>query len=200
MLIFWKKKLVFLANTKTGSTSIEMALESLAHVSIQRPPALKHTSATRYRRFVAPYLETSAGGGGFETVALIRDPIDWLGSWYRYRLREGLPIPANRTGEESFASFAEAYLSDDRPAFARLGSQAKFLTDREGKLAVDHLFRYEEIDHFLEFLEDRLGCEITLPHLNVSPEAPTELSAELEARLRERLAEDYALHGAAARG
>lgn len=199
MLIFWKKRLVFLATTKTGSTSIEMALESLAHAAILRPPALKHTSATRFRRHLAPYLETAPGGGSFETVALIREPLDWLGSWYRYRLREHLPIRENRTGDETFASFVEGYLAEEQPSFARLGSQARFLTDRDGACAVDHLFQYEQIDRFLEFLEDRIGCEITLPRLNVSPEASLALPADLDRAVRERLAPDYALHAAAHR-
>jgi len=192
MLIFWKRRLVFLANTKTGSTSIEMALESLADVAIQRPPALKHTTAARFVGLLAPFLGASAEGQRFETVALIREPLDWLGSWYRYRLREHLPIG----GDESFAAFVAGYLDQPQAEFASIGSQSAFLTDAQGAVAVDHLFRYEDIAQLLEFLEDRLDCAITLPHLNVSPQAPVDLPAELGRRLTERLAADYALYDA----
>ena len=195
MLIFWKKRLVFLANTKTGSTSIEMALESLADVAIQRPPVLKHTRAARFADMLAPFLGAAADGEGFETVALIREPMDWLGSWYRYRLREHLPIG----GDGSFAAFIDGYLDHPQAEFARVGSQAEFLTDDAGQIAVDHLFRYEDIAHLLEFLEDRLDCAITLPHLNVSPRAPLDLPGALQGRLNERLTEDYALYRAVAR-
>ncbi|MDP3339677.1 hypothetical protein [Frigidibacter sp.] len=195
MLIFWKRHLVFLANTKTGSTSIEMALESLADVAVQRPPALKHTTAARFSGLLAPFLGASAEGQSFETVALIREPLDWLGSWYRYRLREHLPIG----GDGSFAAFVAGYLDQPQAEFARVGSQSAFLTDAEGHIAVDHLFRYEDIDQLLEFLEDRLDCAITLPHLNVSPRAPMDLPADLTRRLNAQLAEDYALYEAVKR-
>ena len=56
MLVFWEQRLAFLATPKTGSTAIAAALESLAAVSIQRPPLLKHTTVHRYRRFIGPFL------------------------------------------------------------------------------------------------------------------------------------------------
>ena len=59
---------------------------------------------------------------------------------------------------------------------------------------MDRLFRSEEIDSFVHFLEERLGCEIILPRLNVSPPGATELSEETEALLREVAAEDFALY------
>ena len=87
MLVFWEQRLAFLATPKTGSTAIAAALESLAAVSIQRPPLLKHTTVHRYRRFIGPFLE-AASKENFTLVALMREPKDWLGSWYRFRQRE----------------------------------------------------------------------------------------------------------------
>jgi hypothetical protein len=46
----------------------------------------------------------------------------------------------------------------------------------------------------VHFLEDRLGCEIILPRLNVSPPGTMELSATTEALLREVAAEDFGLY------
>ena len=46
----------------------------------------------------------------------------------------------------------------------------------------------------MEFLEDRLGCEIILPRLNVSPPGTTELSVETLALLQEAAADDYAMY------
>lgn len=74
-----------------------------------------------------------------------------------------------------------------------MGSRARFLRPRQGA-GTDRLFRYEEIDAFVHFLEDRLGCEIILPWLNVSPGA-TELSPATEALLHEVAAEDFRLYG-----
>ncbi len=192
MLVFWQQRLVFLATPKTGSTAIGAALESLASVSIQRPPELKHTNAQRYRRFLAPYLEKSAGHQ-FEVAALMREPIDWLGSWYRFRQREDLSDPRKSTRDMSFNSFVEAYLEAERPAFADVGAQSKFLT-KQGELIVDHLFRYEDIQDFVIFLEDRLDCEVLLPRVNVSPDADVTLDPALADRLRAEQAADFELY------
>ncbi|MGL4234447.1 hypothetical protein [Tabrizicola sp.] len=191
MLVFWEQRLAFLATPKTGSTAIAAALESLAAVSIQRPPLLKHTTVHRYRRFVGPFLE-AASKDNFTVVALMREPKDWLGSWYRFRQREETD-EGKSTRDMSFDDFVRAWCKDPRPDFADVGSQGKFLRPRQGE-GVDRLFRYEEIDTFVHFLEDRLGCEIILPRLNVSPPGATELSAGTEALLREVAAEDFALY------
>lgn len=191
MLVFWEQRLAFLATPKTGSTAIAAALESLAAVSIQRPPLLKHTTVRRYRRFVGPYLK-AASNDSFTLVALMREPRDWLGSWYRFRQRDGTD-PANSTQGMSFDDFVQAWCREPRPAFADVGSQAQFLRQRQGA-GVDRLFRYEKIDTFVTFLEDRLNCEIILPRLNVSPSGATDLSAATEELLHETAAEDFALY------
>lgn len=192
MLVFWKERLVYLATPKTGSTAIEAALEPLASVVIQRPPVLKHTNVRRYWQSFAPFLER-ASGEGFMVVALMREPIDWLGSWYRYRQRDGMARPQNSTRDMSFDDFVTAYLGPDRPAFADVGRQGAFLAP-EGTRGADRIFCYERIGTFVDFLEDRLNCQVMLPRLNVSPPGTVALSTETEARLRQALAADFALH------
>lgn len=192
MLVFWEQRLVFLATPKTGSTAIATALESLAAVSIQRPPVLKHTTVHRFRRFFGPYLE-AASKADWTVVALMREPRDWLASWYRFRGRDDQTDPAKSTAGKSFDEFVQAWCSDPRPAFADVGSQARFLKPRQGQGA-DRIFRYEDIDSFVHFLEDRLGCEIILPRVNVSPLRETALSPQTEALLHTAAAEDFELY------
>jgi hypothetical protein len=192
VLVFWEQRLAFLATPKTGSTAIAGALEPLAVLSVQRPPELKHTTVQRFHRFVGPYLEV-ASGGPFEVVALMREPKDWLGSWYRYRQREELGNPKRRTNNISFDQFVRAWCSDAPPEYADVGTQSYFLRPRKDK-GLDRLFRYEEIDAFVHFLEDRLNCEITLPRLNVSPAAALDLAPETEAALRLKAVAEYALY------
>ena len=201
MLVFWEARLVFLATPRTGSTAIAAALEPLAAMSVQRPRALKHTPAYRYHSGLRGFLEETAGAP-FTAVAVMREPVDWLRSWYRF-LRsepaaEGAAVP-------DFADFVEGYLSETRPAFADIEPQSRFLARAEGRaggttgraaggLGVDRLFRYEDMPSLLAFLEDRLDCALTLPVLNVSPPGDTRLPAVLEGRLREGMAADIALH------
>ena len=191
MLVFWDQRLAFLATPKTGSTAIAVALESLAALSIQRPPVLKHTTVHRYRRFVGPYLE-AASGGPFEVCALMREPQDWLGSWYRFRSREGVEAERSTAGMD-FDTFVRGWCADPQPEFAVVGAQSRFLMPRKGA-PVEHLFRYDRIDRFVAFLEDRLRCEIVLPRVNVSPAGTTALRPGTEALLRRVAAADFALY------
>lgn len=192
MLVFWEQRLVILATPKTGSTAIEAALEPLATLTVNRPPVLKHTPVQRFHRFIGPYLEATSGQP-FTVVALMREPRDWLGSWFRYRQRPEVSDPAKSTAGMDFDRFVNAWCDDPQPEFAAVGSQAKFLQPKADK-GIDRLFRYEEIGGFLRFLEDRLDCAITLPRLNVSPPGSLDLSARTEARLRQAAARDFALY------
>lgn len=191
MLVFWRQRLVFLATPKTASTAIESALGSLAAVVILRPPALKHTNAQRFHRFLAPFL-ADASGRDFTLTALMREPRDWLGSWYRYRQRED-EVAEKSTRDITFDEFIRAYCKDDKPEFAKVGSQANFLAPKN-KPPVDHIFRYDHIDHFVRFLEDRLDCEINLPRLNVSPSGETALTSASEALLQSYCARDFEIY------
>jgi hypothetical protein len=89
-----------------------------------------------------------------------------------------------RRAGSTLRAAAEGYLADPVARNMDVGSQAGFLCDPQGNVAVDRLFRYERIDQFLEFLEDRLNCEIILPRLNVSPAGQTDLPANVVERLR----------------
>lgn len=192
MMVFWQQRLAFLATPKTASTAIEAALGSLATLVVQRPRELKHTDATRFERFLQPFL-TDGRGASFEVVALMREPRDWLGSWFRDRQREDVP-PEQSTAGLSFDDFVRAYCAPGkRPAFADVGSQAEFLTTPSGA-QMPHLFRYEAMGDFVRFLEDRLDCEILLPRLNVSPKGSTTLQPETLALLRQVMAQDFALY------
>jgi hypothetical protein len=196
MLVFWKERLVYLATPKTGTTAVESALESMASVVIQRPPELKHTSVGRYWKHFAPYL-TAAADEDFLVVAVMREPIDWLGSWYRYNQRERMFRPERSTAGISFDTFVEGYLSNPQPSYADVGRQSRFLRPERGPGA-DRIFRYDDIGGFVRFLEDRLNCEIILPRLNVSPAGSTNLSPAIEARLRSECAEEFALYASLA--
>ena len=191
MLVFWEERLAILATPKTGSTAIEAALSARASVSISRPPILKHTSARRFHRFVGPYLEVSSGQS-FALAALMREPVDWLASWYRYRRRDDAGADRSTAGI-GFDAFVRAYCREHPPEFAAVGSQARFLAPRNGR-GVDHLFRYEGIAGFVAFLEDRLGCAIVLPRLNVSPVTDTQLDGATMDLLRAFCARDFALY------
>lgn len=198
MLVFWKEKLVFLAVPKTGTTSIEGTLAPRAALVMRDPAILKHSPVYRYRRFIEPYFKV-AGDDPLETIAVIRNPIDWLSSWYRYRYRDDLVGHPNSTRDMSFDDFVSEYCKGKPAPFAGVGSQAKFVCGTEDQVLVDHLFQYEQQDKLIAFLEQRLGMNIRLPELNVSPKLATPLSPKIEDKLRRKREVEFSVWEAAQR-
>ena len=192
MMVFWKQRLVMLAVPKTGTTAYEAALGPHAALVVRDPPELKHAPVWRYNRFFRPMLE-KMGAAHMDVLAVIREPEDWLGSWYRYRQRAFLDGKPTSTAGMEFDAFVTAYCADDRPPFANVGSQAKFVESRANGTAVTHLYRYENQAGLIGFLEGRLGLTLDLPRENVSPRRDLHLSDTTRARLRDICAQDYAV-------
>ena len=190
MLVFWKEDLVFLAVPKTGTTALEGALAPRATMVLRDPPTLKHAPVYRYNRFFRPMFK-QAGGKEPELMAVIRHPVDWLGSWYRYRSRDDLAGHPNSTAEVSFDTFVDEYCKGKPAPFANVGQQSKFALDGEGERVVQHLFRYEDQERLIAFLEDRLSMTLETRRLNVSPERETPLSPDVEAKLRRKHADEF---------
>lgn len=191
MLIFWDERLVFLATPKTGSTAVEMALEPLASASLQRPAELKHTGIGSFHRHLGPWL-TEQTGEEFTTVALMREPLDWLRSWYRFKLRDDSEDPHHPLEGVSFTDFAHRYAAPGGPEALGVHSQSAFLT--AGPHRADRIFRYEQIGDFVDFLESRLNCMIELPRINVPPSVDVNLTPLGEQILREAMAQDLTLY------
>ncbi|MWB77484.1 gamma-glutamyl kinase [Pseudooceanicola sp. 216_PA32_1] len=193
MLVFSKAKLVILSIPKTGTTAIETALGPSAAIWVQDPPDLKHAPIYRYNRFFRPALEKFVSPD-IQTMAVVREPISWLGSWWRYRQRPFMEGKANATHGISFDDFVEAYCQGKPPAFANVGSQANFLKPQPNGTSIDLLFRYEDQPKLLAFLEERLERPITLARENVSPEIPVALSPAVEAKYRRKCAAEFELY------
>jgi hypothetical protein len=84
-------------------------------------------------------------------------------------------------------------MKGDKPAFANVGSQVRFLEPRPNGTKVDHLFRYEDEAGWSSFLEERLGRTIKLERLNVSIGNAPCLSPDVEARFRRKMSEEVNL-------
>jgi hypothetical protein len=193
VLVFYKERLAFLSVPKTGTTAYEAALAPRADMVISEPPMLKHAPVYRFNRFIRPMF-VNVCDAELEVMAVMREPISWLGSWYRYRQRPFMAGKPNSTEGISFDEFVQAYMKGKRPGFADVGSQLKFLERQPNGVGVDHLFRYEDQSRLQHFLTDRLGVDLTLERLNVSPQKELILSSDVEGKFRRKFADEFALY------
>ena len=198
MLISIDKRLAYLAMPKTGTTSLQTVLGRHCEIRFGRSPRAKHMSMRVFEQFMMPYLR-QIGAGDTETFCVIREPIDWLGSWYRYRSRLKQNKAPRSTKGISFEAFVEGYLAKPQPEFAKVGRPSRFVAGVSGKPAVTHMFRYENLPGVVQFLEKRFGETIQLPKVNVSPKGETMLPPALRTRLETERAEDFALYADYAR-
>jgi hypothetical protein len=192
MLVFWNERLVLLSVPKTGTHAYTQALGLRASMVVTDPPELKHAPVYRYNRFFRPMFE-KMGAEEMELVAVIREPLDWLGSWYRYRQRPALDGRPTSTKGHSFDAFLTACCEDSPPAFANVGNQAKFVEARPNGTAVSHFFRYEDQTGLRAFLAERLGDLPDIPSVNVSPRLDLQASPDVEALVRRVRAAEFAL-------
>lgn len=187
--IFFKENLAILAVPKTGTTAYERTLRP--HADIVFAKGRKHMTAGQYHNKTSKFLRRLYGISP-EVLAVMRNPLEQLRSWYRYRSR--LANAGHGTAGISFDAFVEAVLQDDPPLFAQIGSQHHFLTLRDGRLPVHHLFAYENQNQFRKFLCQRFDQQLEFRPQNVSPAKQAPLSPEIEARLRQVRAKEFELY------
>jgi hypothetical protein len=191
MLIFSAQNLAFLAVPKTGTTAVELALRRRADIVFTK--RRKHMTAQKFHRKLAPFLADTFDLRP-ERIAVMRDPVEQIRSWYRYRTAEDLRGTARSTEGRSFDEFALSVIDDDPPPFAQIGSQFGFLTDPGGNVLVHRLFAYERQPVFRGFLEERFNAPLDIKPKNVSPRAEAPLSEDVLARLRVARAPEFALY------
>jgi len=195
MLVFTRANFALFAVPKTGSTAYHMALSRHAQIVFARDTSLKHMTLRHYDRYIAPYLK-EAHDLAPERVAVMRDPVEQLRSWFRYRKRPKVAGGPMDLSGMSFDDFVADVIAPNPPDHAKVGSQFTFLTSPEGELRVDHLFAYERGKLLNAFLEDRLGETVKPQRRNVSPEVEAPLSPGMEAALIAARPEDWALYEA----
>ena len=193
MLVFFKERLAFLSVPKTGTTAYETALAPRADMVISEPPMLKHAPVYRYNRFIRPMF-LKVCDTELELMAVMREPISWLGSWYRYRQRPFMQGKPNATFDVSFDEFILAYMKGKKPGFADVGSQLNFMAAQPNGTGITHYFRYENQDRLKGFLEQRLDVTLDLKQENVSPQIDLHLSQEVEQRFKRKFADEFALY------
>jgi len=186
---------VFLATTKTGSTAIENSFARYAQIVARRPVSLKHINVRGFHHGFAMILNNHGyPRDSYELVCVVREPVDWAASWWRYRSRpeaEGKPA---YTGNMSFDEFAERIIAGE----VDLGNLDNFVRKGDGEVGIDRMWRYENLDKMAAWMAAQIGIpNPPLRPANVSPDRQTIASPSVRARLEEHYAAHKAYYEAA---
>lgn len=199
MKISTKYGYAFLCTPKCASTSIESVIHKYSDLSLTND--FKHINAKKYNRYVVPLLKDIKPNAAIETICLMREPIDWLNSWYRYRSRKELSNPKhpkhkNYTGGVTFEEFLLAYIDIDRPSFAKVGKQHSFITLANGSSGIDKVFPFESLSKIEDYLSNKIGEKLSFPHKNISKKIIDKqgIDKALELKIKEFLKSDYELY------
>lgn len=199
MQISLKYGYVFLSAPKCASTSIESVLSDYSDGGFSGHPAIKHINALRYKKNIEPIFAKKIPlkkKNNIEIVCVMREPLEWLHSWYRYRARSELSSPKhpqhkNYTGNITFNEFIKNYLKEEKPSFARVGQQSTFMEDRQGELIVDRIFRLDSLHEAEIFFSKKIGKDISFPQANTSKKKKLEIDNSLKDELVQLLERDY---------
>jgi len=167
---------------KCASTSIEVAIKPHCNINYAGHPILKHMDARTFNKWVLPPCEQA--NPHIESICLMRDPLDWIESWYRYRTRDGLIRHKNYTGDISYNEFITRYIAGE----TGIDNQFNF------QIGIDRIIPLTRIDLFSKFISKKIGTKIVIPKLNVSPGKRTYLDPILKKNLIKHLSKDINLY------
>ena len=192
MLAVPKHGFVVLAVPKSGSTALEAAFTKHAQLVTSGPPSLKHVTAREFdERFVPLLQQHGYEREDYEVTALVREPVSWLASWWRYRSRPGIAGKKTYVGDLGFDEFVGRVVTGE----IRLRPQTDYVTAPDGRLAVDRLWRYDDLDAAFEWMRAKVGKKkIKLPQRNVSRPREHEVTASTRDLIEEAYAADLTLY------
>lgn len=194
MLIGVRKRFLFVANTKAASTSIEGAIGPHAEVSCPGGPQGKHLPLAKVRhQYGFIFSNPAYPFGDFFKFGVMRDPLEWIGSWYRYRKGNKVNVPLPK--DMDFAGFWEQGDWNVRRRDGTPYQQSDMFCNHRGEVMTDLIIPYHRLDEVLPRVLSGLKIRVQLPHLNVSALRDTGdlIPESLLPTLRAHFARDYAI-------
>ncbi|SNS72011.1 sulfotransferase family 2 domain-containing protein [Tropicimonas sediminicola] len=195
MQIAVRNRFVFVANSKAASTSLEKALSPHAEIQRSGRPSRKHIHMSKLLE-VYDFLFEQPGYGPetFFKFAVMREPMEWIASWYRYR--SGNDVGSAIDGKMTFADFWERNDWNITRKDGTRNLQSHFMCDDAGKPLVDFIIRYDRLATEFPEICKGLRLKVELPELNVSRigRGDSVIPEELRTEVSDHFAEDYALY------
>ena len=198
-----KNGIGFICVPKCGSTTVERFMRPRSDFSLSGNPQLKHIRYEQVQEHIWPLLAQLHLKVPY-TFAVIREPVSWVESWYRFRARDELapldhPQHHNFSGHITFSEYVEAVLQPKPPSFARIHSQFYYVRNKAGEVGVDKTIQLEQMGVAVPALLAKHGITVAKPEerRNVSEvREATALPNHLKDRLLVHLEKDVALHRA----
>lgn len=186
MLISTEKKFVFVANTKTASTSIEDALMDYSEIHRGGSPARKHIGLQQaYKIYDFLFSQPGHTPDQYFKFGVMRDPLDWIGSWFRYRKGNTVesPLPKDMTFEDFWRNQDWNIM---RPDGWKYLQRHLFCAPQGGEVLADVIIPYHKVGEEFGKICDAFGIDSPLPRKNVSQLKdagiiPDHLKAEMRA-------------------
>ena len=191
MIISEKYKFIFIVVPKTATSSIEKALGKYGSVIVDRAADGKHKAANEVRKEMGEEVWNQ-----YFKFSFVRNPLSWTASWYNFRSRDELKNKdsqnhSNYTGNMTFEEFIK---SDDWVVAG--DGQSSWVTDDEGKVIVDYIGKFENLQNDFDEVCSRIGIpRIKLPSVNISRNSKADQSYtdELRGIVKTRLSKDFRL-------
>ena len=193
MLIGFEKRFMFVANTKTASTSIEHVLRPHADIVHGGTPANKHIALGDAIHTFRPRIE--AQGLTIRDMfkfGVMRDPVEWISSWYRYRKGNDVENPLPETMD--FTAFWERKDWNILRRDGRKYLQSDIFCAPDGSVMADMIIPHGQVEAQFARIRQLLEVTAELPRKNVSRlSIPDVVPEDLKPQLRAFYADDYAL-------
>lgn len=194
MLISESHRFIFLAIPKTGTTSIEEMLAPYRSPLTEK--FKKHATCNRVRRELPGEMWES-----YFKFAFVRNPYDFMQSWYFYRQREELADPNHPrhhlyTGNTSFDEFIETFARRDW-----MLNQVEWVAPAamNWKIQLDYVGRYETLEEDFREICHRIGVPHSpLPTIRNSrndPSAASLWNSHTRSLINEYFREDFETFG-----
>ena len=164
-----KNKFIFIANTKCASTSIESSeIADVADIKLINSNIGKHMSIGKVcEKFDFIFKEYKTQG--FFKFGIIRNPLDWVVSWFNFRSRTQLKEPShpnheNYTGEMTFSEF---WHSNKNKHFLKPQYQSFFAKGKN--IQLDYIMLHEKLLDHIAVVETVLSLNsLTIQNKNKS--------------------------------
>lgn len=193
MLISVEKKFIFVANTKAASSSVEHLLLPYSDICCLGTPKRKHIPMKQVlKRYPFLFEQPAYAPNKFFRFGVMRHPLDWIKSWYRYRKGNKVENPLD--ADMNFSAFWNQKDWNIIRANGHKYLQRQMFCSNQGELLMDVIIPHHRLSEMLPPIFEHLGIDAPLVQKNKSVLRDAETIDEpLHSEIMEFYARDFQL-------